>query len=149
MARVVVAAVVHRPRQHSFDEEYLITQRPPDATFFPNVWVLPGGGVELSDYEAEDDGTAPLHAALYRELREECGTDLMTFTPPRLLCERTFIRGDGEPVLVLSYLMAWFGGECELSKEVVNFAWVTSYEAGDYNLIGTTLEELGLADNRV
>lgn len=147
MARVVVAAMVHRERPSTIPwrREYLIMQRPFHAAFYPGVWVLPGGGIDLSDFDVDQDGKAPFLAALQRELAEECGTDLR-ISQPEFLCERAFVRSDGTPVVVLTYTAPWWRGDPELSMEAISFAWVTLQEAEQFDLIGSTLEEIAQAD---
>ena len=143
--RVVVAALVHRREEESHAAQirrFLITRRPEDAPFFPNVWVAPGGGVDLGDFDGAEENV--LEKALRRELAEELGAQF-EFGRPTLVGTRGFVRGDGTGVVVLTFAAEWLSGEPNLTKEVADFEWVSTYEAESYDLIGSTLREMRLA----
>lgn len=140
--RVVVAGLAWRIREDTPHPEFLIMKRPPDAPFFPNVWVAPGGGVELTDLIGRPDQFGAI--ALYREFSEEVGDDFCLDTP-RFFGERAFIREDGTGVVVLTYLCRHLGGTPKITTEAVEFAWVTDTEALAYDLIGDTASEISQA----
>lgn len=52
--------------------EVLLLKRSPEARFMPNVWVFPGGAVDLADGEEE----AGYRACAVRELAEEAAIEL-------------------------------------------------------------------------
>jgi NADH pyrophosphatase NudC (nudix superfamily) len=110
---------------------------------------VPGGGLRTDDYI----DTPPTHGgqwygvverALRREIREEVGLEIGT---PEYLCDLAFIRPDGLPILVLSYIAPYVSGEVSFDdKENTDHAWVTVEEAKNYDLLEGMLDELEQAD---
>jgi 8-oxo-dGTP pyrophosphatase MutT (NUDIX family) len=128
-----------RDRMHP---EVLIMRRPPDARFFPDVWVAPGGGVEIADMVVSPADEFGIRA-LRRELAEEIGPDVeVEIRKYDLRGQRAFVRGDGTGVVVLTYVVRWLRGEPKRTSEAVDFAWVGLDEIGDYDLIGDTTQEI-------
>jgi 8-oxo-dGTP pyrophosphatase MutT (NUDIX family) len=133
--RIATTAIIFRE-----DGRMLITKRAEHKKVWPGRWTVPGGGLETTDYT----GTEPTHTgstlqwyhvlsrSLRREVREEVGLEI---GPPTLVCDLAFIRPDGQPVVVLSYMAEFRSGSVEYDEDTVDHAWVTAEEAADYDLI--------------
>lgn len=142
-----MTAIIYRD-----DGKYLITKRSDSKKVHPGRWVVPGGGLEVSDYINEKPTTADgsqwygvLERGLRREIMEETGIEI---TDINFLCDLTFIRPDGIPVLCLSYYAKYVSGEVKIGidEDVVDFAWVTLEEAKNYDLIDGIWEEISDTD---
>jgi 8-oxo-dGTP pyrophosphatase MutT (NUDIX family) len=148
--RVSVTGIIWRQGENGF--EYLITKRSPQKKAFPNMWTVPGGGLEADDYVH----TPPTHAgeqwynsaelALRREIEEEVA---LKVTDIRYLLDLTFIRPDGVPALVLSYYCQYERGDVTLDEDSVDFAWVSAEDAKEYELIEGIKEEIMLVEQRL
>jgi 8-oxo-dGTP pyrophosphatase MutT (NUDIX family) len=67
--------LLRRGGKHAERElEVLLLKRSAEARFMPNVWVFPGGAVDVADGEGE----AGYRACALRELSEEAGIELST-----------------------------------------------------------------------
>jgi 8-oxo-dGTP pyrophosphatase MutT (NUDIX family) len=141
--RIATTAIIYTP-----DRRYLIIKRSPHKKVFPGKWTVPGGGLETDDYTK----TPPTHGeqwyysltnGLRREVKEETGTEIGT---AEYLLDLTFIRPDGIPVLVLSYLAAYIGGEVVLDADSTEYAWITASEIDRYDFIAGIPEEIVMAD---
>jgi 8-oxo-dGTP pyrophosphatase MutT (NUDIX family) len=141
--RIAITTIIHN------DGKYLILKRAAHKTVHPNKWTVPGGGLMIDDYinEPQTHGNAgwygAVEKALIRELREEVGIKVMD---PKYLLDLTFIRPDNIPVLVLSYYAKYQEGEVKLDVDSSEYAWVTSKEAMNYDLIAGIYEELVMVD---
>jgi len=58
----------------------------------------------------------------------------------------TFIRSDGQPVIILSFYCPYKSGRIKLDEDDIDYAWVTYPEAKKYDLIGGILEEIAMVD---
>lgn len=130
------------------DGKYLITQRAPHKKAFPNKWTVPGGNLELSDYQTLPKDTGEhwynvLEKTLRREITEEVGLEVGKIS---YLTSLSFVRSDGVPILILSLYAPYQSGEVTLDKESVAFAWVSLEEAKQYDLIEGIYEELEMLD---
>src|SRR3990167_10485730 len=72
---VVITAIVVK------DGKYLITKRSPNKKRWPNLWTVPGGRMEISDYanfpkDTEHYWYNVLEKVLRREVMEEVGLDI-------------------------------------------------------------------------
>ena len=133
------------------DGKYLILKRALNKKVFPGKWTAPGGGLTVDDYintpkTTNDCWYYALEKNLRREVKEE--TDL-EIDAVNYLCDLTFIRPDGIPVIVLSYWANYKSGEVKLNDESVDYAWVSAKEAENYDLIEGILDEIKLADKIV
>lgn len=144
--RIATTAIIFR-----HDGRVLITKRAEYKKVWPGRWTVPGGGLETDDYTLQEPthlGTTdqwynPLRNAVRREVREETGLEI---TDPWLVCDLTFIRPDGIPVLVLSYGADLRGSSnVILDKDSTDYQWVTLDEAYSYDLIDGIYSELELA----
>jgi 8-oxo-dGTP pyrophosphatase MutT (NUDIX family) len=147
MHRVATTAIIFRP-----DGRVLIIQRAHDKIVWPGKWTLPGGGIETNDYTTR----TPTHTgstnqwydtldhSLRREVREETGLEI---SDPWLVCDLTFIRPDGIPVLVLSYAADLRGDSRVIldQKESSAYAWINLDDIRVFDLIDGIEHELRLA----
>lgn len=144
--RIATTAIVFRA-----DGRMLITKRAAHKKVWPGRWTVPGGGLSTEDYTSTEPthvGTTlqwyhVLNRSLRREVREEVGLEI---GPASLVCDLAFIRPDGQPVVVLSYMADYRGGEITYDEDTVSHAWVTSEEAAGYDLIDGIAWELKQAE---
>jgi 8-oxo-dGTP diphosphatase len=133
------------------DGKYLITKRSASKKRFPNMWTVPGGKMETSDYVNLPKDTADywynvLEKVLRREVKEEVGLEITNITYVTSLAA---VHEGKDPSLVISCLADWAGGEVTLQKEECDeFAWVGLEEAKNYQLIDGIFDELLMADNQ-
>jgi 8-oxo-dGTP pyrophosphatase MutT (NUDIX family) len=139
MHRVVVTAIVHRPRRASGDREFLILRRSESQPYRPGWWTVPGGGVDTADWhdeasQGQEDAYNVLLPALRREIDEECGP-AFCYGNVWLMEDYAFLRDDGMPVLGISYVAEWVAGLPELNEENDLLVWATVEESKHYALI--------------
>lgn len=131
------------------DGKYLITKRAPYEKAWPNLWTVPGGKLEVSDYKKWKPSTKAgqwynvLETLIKREVMEEVGLKIKNI---KYLCDLVFIRPDNIPVITLSLYADWQSGKVKLEKDSVDFAWVSLKEAKKYELIDGIYEELVMLD---
>ncbi len=144
---VAVTAIIEK------DGKFLITKRAPTEKAFPDKWTVPGGKLVLTDYK-NLPSTSPSHPQWYnvvefvlrKEVREEVGLEI---EKPQYLTDLVFVRPDGYPVCTISYWARWKSGEVKINHEMTEFAWVTSEEAKNYDLIDGILEEIVEAEKAI
>jgi 8-oxo-dGTP pyrophosphatase MutT (NUDIX family) len=145
--RVVMTAIIYRKESEGY--KYLIAKRAPTKKVFPNLWTVPGGGLDPSDYEnkpktTEDAWYFVLEDALRREVKEEVGLEI---GKPKYLLDLVFIRPDNIPVLTLSYYAPYVSGEVELEEgDLTEHKWITVVEVKDYEFISGIDAEIKMAD---
>jgi 8-oxo-dGTP pyrophosphatase MutT (NUDIX family) len=133
------------------DGKYLITKRSPTKRKFPNMWTVPGGRLEVSDYanlpkDTEHHWYNVLERTLKREVKEEVGIEIKNID---YLTSLTMLVGE-YPAIVISCLADYAGGEIELQlEENDQSAWVSLEEAKDYDLIEGIYDELVMAENKI
>ena len=125
------------------DGKYLITKRPPTKKAFPNKWTVPGGNLEVSDYMDIPKDTSEhwyniFEKVLIREVMEEVGLKIGNI---KYLTSMTFLKGQ-DPCLIVSLYADYLSGEVILNDESVDYAWVDTEEAKNYDLIEGIYEEL-------
>jgi len=140
--RVTSTAIIHK------DGKYLILQRSLNKKVFPGRWTVPGGGLEADDYintpkQTPDAWYFPVIESLKREVKEETGLEVGKM---EYLLDVAFIRPDNIPVITLSYYCDWKSGGVKLNEENIDFKWVASEEAKNYDLIGGIAEEIEMVD---
>jgi len=124
--------------------KYLITKRASHLKAFPNLWTVPGGKLELKDYEDKSKDTNShwynvLENLLRREVKEKTGLDIKNI---KYLTSLTFISPDGIPTVIISFFADHHAGEVLLNEESMDHAWVSLEEAKNYELIEGIYEEL-------
>lgn len=131
------------------DGKYLILKRSEKEIAFPGFWTVPGGKLVRHEYESLPVTANTEHwydivaHTLQKEIREEAGLEVENF---RYLTDMTFIRPDDIPVLVLSYYCRHKTGEVALGKDLIDFAWITPAQGGNYQIIPGILEEIRMVD---
>jgi 8-oxo-dGTP pyrophosphatase MutT (NUDIX family) len=142
--RIVLTVIIHE------DRKYLITKRPPTQKAYPNMWTVPGGGLERGDYidtpkTTETAWYRVLDKVIRREIKEEVALEIGT---AEYLMDLVFIRPDDVAVIVLSFFAPYVSGEVVLEEEAATeYAWVTVEEAKNYELIPGILEEIKEVDD--
>ncbi|MEX2369218.1 MAG: NUDIX domain-containing protein [Candidatus Paceibacterota bacterium] len=143
---VVITAIVVK------DGKYLITRRSPKKKRFAEMWTVPGGKLETDDYINLPKDTAHhwyniLERVLRREVREEVGLEIKNID---YVTSLAMVHDDGAPSLIISAMADWAEGEVVLEKdEADKFAWVTSEEAQEYDLIDGIYDELVMTDKQL
>lgn len=140
--RIVASAIITK------DGKFLITKRSPNKKMFPSLWTVPGGGIEVSDYENtlksnSDCWYFALEKSLQREVLEETAVEIGKIN---YLLDLAFIRPDGVPVITLSFYCNWKSGEVKINEESTDYAWVTFEEAKNYEFCPGLLGELEMVD---
>jgi 8-oxo-dGTP pyrophosphatase MutT (NUDIX family) len=149
--RIATTAIIF-----NLEGKVLITKRAPNKKAWPGKWTVPGGGLETDDYTTKPPTHIgetwqwynTLHHAVRREVLEETG---LLIGEPWVVCDLTFIRPDGIPVLVLSYAAnlveraPGISAIVTLDADATDYAWVTLEEAKEYDLIDGIYHELELA----
>ncbi len=130
------------------DNKFLITRRSENEKAFPGQWTVPGGKIEVDDYESRPKDTGHhwynvFEAALRREIEEEVGLSVSNI---RYLTSMAFFRSDGIPTIIVSLYADHASGEVSLCPALTEYRWVTLKEAKDYNLIEGIYEELVMLD---
>ncbi|HVB20228.1 MAG TPA: NUDIX domain-containing protein [Candidatus Paceibacterota bacterium] len=142
---VAVTAIVVK------DGKYLITQRTLAKKRFPGKWTVPGGRLETSDYinlpkDTEECWYNVLERVVRREVKEEVGLEIKNIEYVTSLATRD---NEGTPLLVISCMADWESGEVILQKsETDRYAWISTDETNEYDLIGGIDEELRMVDAR-
>jgi len=133
------------------DGKYLITKRSPNKKRWPNLWTVPGGRLETSDYanfpkDTEHYWYNVLEKVLRREVMEEVGLDIENI---EYVTSLATLHSDGAPSLVISCMADWKFGEVKLQEEECDeFAWVSLEEARNHTLIDGIYDELAMTENR-
>lgn len=147
--RIATTAIIFRD-----DNRVLITKRAEHKKVWPGKWTVPGGGFETDDYTKR----APTHIGStvqwYNSLLTSVGREVYEETSllirdEHLVCDLTFIRPDGIPVLVLSYSADLMGPDkVVLDEDATEYEWVNLEEAKNFDLIDGIYHELQLAFER-
>ena len=133
------------------DGKFLIAKRALHEKAFPGRWTVPGGKLVFDEYKSLPYKTdypqwyGLIDWVLRKEVKEEVGLEI---EKPQYLCDLIFVRPDGYPVVTLSYFAHHKDGDVNLSKDLIDFAWVTLEEAKNYNLIDGIYDELVMADRK-
>ena len=130
------------------DGKFLITKRSPNEKAFPNQWTVPGGKLEVSDYQSRPKDTSEhwynvLETLTKREVFEETGLKIKNIG---YVTSLVYVRSDGIPTLVVSLFADYDSGEIKLDTSLTDSAWVTLEEARKYELIEGIYEELEMLD---
>lgn len=151
--RVAVTGIIWK--EEDGKRVYLITKRSAHKKAWPNLWTVPGGGMEVDDYinttpsfrNAESpQWYGALDLALRREIKEEVNLEVGEV---HYLMNVAAIRPDGVPVLVLSMYCKYKSGDVKLDEDATEYAWITADEVGKYALIQGIDDEIKEADKRL
>ncbi|MFH0936510.1 MAG: NUDIX domain-containing protein [Candidatus Woesearchaeota archaeon] len=130
------------------DGKYLITKRSANEKAFPNLWTVPGGKLEMNDYNSRPKDTNAhwyniFESLLKREVMEETGLNIKNIG---YVTSLSYIREDGIPTLIVSLFADHDEGEVKLCNALTDHAWITLEEAKNYELIEGIYEELEMLD---
>ncbi|MCX6811199.1 MAG: NUDIX domain-containing protein [Candidatus Berkelbacteria bacterium] len=129
------------------NSKVLIAQRHKNEKVWPSFWTVPGGKIEYDDYKNMPKNKEGLwynaiELSLRREVKEEVGLEIKNID---YVCDMTFLRPDGNPGIILSFMADWKKGKVKLCSELENFKWVDLKEAKNYQLIDGIYGEIVLA----
>lgn len=134
------------------DGKYLITKRSPNEKAFPNQWTVPGGKLEMKDYENRKADTSAgqwyniCEDLLRREVMEETGLKIKNI---KYLTSLVFKRPDGIPTVVISLFAEHDKGDVKLCPDLTEHSWITLEEAKNYDLIDGIYEEIEMLDKHL
>ena len=112
------------------DNKYLVTKRPENDDYMPNLWDTPGGTIDFGE---------KIINALNREIKEE--TNLTVKVGNVIFCHN-HLSGEERHQFELVYACDYIGGEIKLDpQEHQEYRWVTLEEMVDLPKIAF-LEEL-------
>ncbi len=150
--RIAVTGIIWK--EENGVRRYLVTKRASHKKAWPGKWTVPGGGLEVSDYQSlapsYQTGGNPqwygvLERALRREIREEVGLEVEDI---RYLLDLAATHEGLAPLLVLSMYCRYVSGEVELDEDATEFAWVTAAEVGQYDFIAGIADEIREVEKR-
>ena len=130
--------------------KYLICKRGPNEKAFPNKWCVPGGKLEKGDFVNQPKDTSDhwlnvFEKTLQREILEETGLKIKNMG---YVSNLAFIRPNGFSTLIISLYAEHDEGDVKLATdELVDYNWVTSKEAKNYDLIANIPEQIQKVDN--
>lgn len=133
-----------RKRKGSKEYEVLIGLRSPDRLLYPNYWA--GGGGQVHSFETFED-------AVIRQLKEEFGI----MVEPITVIGTYHIKDKKHKKIIpgLKYVCKYrrtLSGQVKLSKEFIDYKWVTKDELYKYNMIpgsrGDFEEAISIFENR-
>jgi len=130
--------------------KYLICKRGPNEKAFPNKWCVPGGKVEKDDFvnnpkDTSDHWLDVFEKTLQREILEETDLKIKNIG---YVSNLAFIRPNGFSTLIISLYAEHDEGDVKLATdELVDYNWVTSKEAKNYDLIANIHEQIQKVDN--
>jgi tRNA pseudouridine55 synthase len=130
------------------DGKYLITKRSSTEKAFPDQWTVPGGKLEMGDYNNRTKDTGShwynvLEDVLKREVAEEVNLKIKNIG---YITSLVYIRSDDIPTLIISLYADYGSGNIKLCKNLTDYAWVSLAEAANYELIEGIYEELEMLD---
>jgi len=143
---VIATAIIIR------EGKFLITQRSMAEEKFPGRWTVPGGVLEVKDYETITTNAAGLwynviERLVEREVLEEVGLHIKNL---RYVVSMAYQKSKG-PALCLSFMADYAAGEARISSDMLDelqdYRWIGIEEASKYDLIDGIHEELLMAED--
>ena len=133
------------------DGKYLIVKRADWEKNFAGRWTVPGGKLEVLDYVLREKDTPDCWHNVFddvvkREVREEVGLEV---DDVGYVTNLAYLRKDGIPCLCVSLYAKAKSDGVRLCDALTDFAWVSSAEAKNYDLIGGICEELEMLDGKL
>lgn len=104
------------------EDKVLVSQRSFEEGHEGGKWTIPGGKAE-SEVDEEFD---LLEKNLQKEIREETGVEIEDKV--ELLCNNTFLRSNGQPVLALVFKCIYKSGEPQALEDTIDCKWATEEE---------------------
>lgn len=98
-------------------DAFLIVRRADGELQAPGAWFIPGGKVELGG------GRNVIEETLRREVEEEVG--LRIGEDFVLIDNNAFVRVDGAPVVGLTFLVSYAGGNAQALEETSEVRWLS------------------------
>jgi len=147
--RISITGIIYKKIGDEY--KYLITKRSPHKKAFPNMWTVPGGGLETDDYTKTEPTTKQRHwyfavtNALKREIKEEVNLEV---DKVEYLLDIAFLNKE-TPTLILSFYCEYVSGEVELDDDSVEYVWVNLEEAKKYDLIDWIYEEIEMVEDKL
>lgn len=131
--------------------KYLIAKRAAHEKAFPNQWTVPGGKLELHEYQTRSSDTGVLwynilENLVKREVDEEVSLKIKNIN---YVTSIAYIREDGIPTLIVSLSADYDSGEVVLCDALTDYAWVSLEESRKYELIDGIFEELEMLDKKL
>ena len=131
----------------------LLLKRGNQEKVFPGKWGHAGGKLEHTDVRKliVELGVQPIEGIdnilgklAVREAKEECGLDVQEQS--QILNNKVFIRPDGIPVVLVTMVCEYRGGEVVTEEgAITDHAWVTAEMLDAYDCIQGVKEEVVLA----
>lgn len=126
---VVVTGIIVKRRK------FLVTKRASNEKTFPNKWTVPGGKLEMSDYQ---NRTGDLQETTYKKKTSQLWYNILENVLKREILEETnlkiknvryvtslvYIRPDNIPTLIISLMADYKSGKVKLPAEMSDYAWV-------------------------
>lgn len=141
--RVVGPCIVYRIDPDAI--RYLILKRHPNLKVYPNLWTVPGGGMDRDDYlslpkTSPDGWENPIEISVRREVMQEGNVEVGEIT---YLNNFTFIRGDDIAVFGLRFYAPYVSGEARFDPEdATEVKWITAAETPNYEFLGNIPAEI-------
>ncbi len=135
----------------SKEGKYLIVKRADWEKNFAGRWTVPGGKLEVLDYVLREKDTPDCWYNVFddvvkREVKEEVGLEVEDVG---YVTNLAYLRKDGIPCLCISLYAKAKSENVSLCRALTDFAWVSSEEAKEHDLIGGIHEELEILDKRL
>lgn len=133
------------------ENKYLICKRSPNEKLFPLKWCVPGGKIEASDYinspkDTTDHWLNIFEKVIQREIKEETNLNIKNID---YVSSLVLIRPDGFPTIIVSLFADFDSGQIKLSEdELIDYAWVSTDELSNYDIIENIPQQIIHADKK-
>ncbi len=143
---LVVTVMIH------CQNKYLILKRSEQEKAFPNLWTVPGGKLETTDYMTREKDTLNHWYNVFetvgkREVKEETGIDVNNMG---YLTSLVYIRSDDIPCVIVSLFAEGTTMNIMIDqKDHSEYAWVSFDELKNYELVDGLYEEFVMLQNHL